>query len=80
MSLELMTSRLRSMSRMCIFQRFDVRVPHLVPQALADTERIEHSLMVLETIVLPLNYVSILAEKVGLEPTTSRLTADCSTN
>ncbi len=80
MSLELMTSRLRSMSRTCIFQRFEVRVPHLVPQALADTERIELSFTVLETVVLPLNYVPVLAEKVGLEPTTSRLTADCSTN
>ena len=35
---------------------------------LADTERIEHSLMVLETIVLPLNYVSALAGTLGVEP------------
>ena len=35
---------------------------------LADTERIEHSLMVLETIVLPLNYVSVLAGTLGVEP------------
>ena len=35
---------------------------------LADTERIERSLMVLETIVLPLNYVSILAGTLGVEP------------
>ena len=44
---------------------------------LADAERIEHSLTVLETVVLPLNYASTLAGRVGFEPTNEGVKVPC---